>query len=212
MKFAFFYPAKLMMGERHIPARVVSDNVLSFDKKNVYYDTKREMVAFMECEENHYYIKVGDHVMPIRHFQSDEAVLEFLKRDPEQVKAWVAQGIECIANPEIYNEKCRANLEKIKAEREARDKEIEEREKARAEAAEQAIIDAGETYKAGGFISWAHFEELCKRNSVAMPKQTLGWGRNSVDEISTTSLQGVFKTISKEIGNVSAALKKALTI
>lgn len=209
MKFAFFYPAKLIMGERHIGARIVSKEIVSFDEKNVYFDSQRNMVAFTSCAENHYFLKVGDYVTPIRHFENDETCVKWTSQ-VAGYSEYKQKAENYIKNPEEYNELCRVNLEKRKAERELSDKEQKEREERRAAASEKEVIKARDTFKAGGMISWNHFEELCNRHAIAIPIQTLGWGRKSVDEISITSLSGRYKTISKQIAYVASQLKGSL--
>lgn len=204
-QLAFFYPLKLFVGDA--PAKVVPRektithfNFLIFDGYNVYFDTKKEKIRIQETladhngERNCYFIELTEGVYTFFRTGCNDTRIEWMLLDGYQrtvISAELERGRAAYNDPAQYEIDAKKDheerLARIKVEREQRDKEQSEQQARRAAAVEKEIQDNIIKFKSGEMIDWDIFEEICKRNNIRIPIQTLGAARKNVSSVSKTS-------------------------
>lgn len=188
MKIAFFYPAKLLLAE--FPGNWVLTPIpgapLPFATLDRYpwYCTKAGKVKSNPLSEGQVYllleIEAGTYIPLTATGDASALIDRHAATLADSMKAWKGY----LADPARYEAEQTEKREKIKAEREAANKEQEERNARRAEAAQQAYLQRLASF-AGGVdqLPLEDFERACKEHYIKMPIQTVGWMRENVKSV-----------------------------
>lgn len=194
VKFAFFFPAKIVFSEMEVD---FSDSFIFegfeffLSDKRIFFDTKKEKIVCSELDfnEKQIFIKIKQCYGELRTCRT-ENVSELLKSLMDGIKKQMPKWENDIENPLEYERRASGVREKIKAEREALDREQEERKKRWAEAAQKVYEKSLQDFKNGESIDFKTFERACQENNIKIPKRTLGFGRKNIKTIGLKGYSG----------------------
>lgn len=188
MKIAFFFPAKLVVA--NFPGNWILSPVsgaplqLFTLDRYPWYCTKTGKVKSKPLQEGQSYllleIEPGT-FLPLTTTGDVPGLIEdHAAHFAESLPVWRGW----LADPDRYEAEQAEKRVKVKAEREAADREQEARNAARAEAAQAAYVQRLASF-AGGTdqIPVEDFEHACKEQGIKMPIQTVGWMRENIKSV-----------------------------
>lgn len=135
---------------------------------------------------NQYAVEISDNLYVLAGYsRTDEAFKARLDALPEgHLQKYIADSLAIAADTEGYTAKAKADLAARKASREAEElRRATERQERAAKAESERISSGIKAFRAGQYVEWPVFEDLCKRFDVSMAIQTIGAARKRVSEV-----------------------------
>jgi hypothetical protein len=193
-KFAFFFPAKIAFAESTVELKPIEFSGKTFYLgplgKNVYFscDKGRIVVSQNSPDCLQIFIKVGEYFCAMTN-TPESNVMTWLEHKADVITELLPKWENQVNNPEIYEQEAAKTREKIKEEREERDRDEAERKLSRAKSAREAFLNTLNNFKNNtGVLIWENFEDACKEYGVKIPIKTIGYGRKNIISVSQTGL------------------------
>jgi hypothetical protein len=188
MRLLFVYQAIAAITEKpRLTPRIIATaghNVAVFDGACIFY--REGKARYEDNISNQYFIEVSpDLYAVIGLFSGDEVFLSRIAGLPDgQIAKFVADSLDIAADTSAYTARAGSRIAEQREARKIEDARIDAERKEKRERAERERIErAVSTFKAGEFIDWDEFEELCKLHGVTMAIQTIGSGRKRVSKV-----------------------------
>lgn len=188
MKLLHVYPALAAITDkpRLTPRFFEVDGVqiAVFDRACVYY--REERCKWEENISNQYLIQIADGLYTLAGLSADDDGFKYRlsTTSKEQISKYIADSLAIAADTQGYTERAKTEVAARRVEREQAEQKRQAERKEREERIERERIErAVSTFKAGEFIDWPEFEDLCKLHGVSMAIQTIGSGRKRVSKV-----------------------------
>lgn len=188
-KFAFFFPAKIAFAESSVELEQIqfADKTFYLGPlgKNVFFSAEkgRIVVSANGADMIQIFVKVGEHFCNMTN-TPESNVKTWLENKIEMINELLPKWESQVNNPELYEQEATKTREKIKSEREIRDRDEAERKIAREKSAREAFESGLRKFKQfpdqSGILTWDNFEDACKEYGVKIPIKTIGYGRQNI--------------------------------
>lgn len=201
--FYFQLPARMVIKEK-LPIKF--DRVIALspflsvritDNKNCYIASKDGSIHWQESPvTNEYWGEVQEGIfISLGRRNDDEQFFKLMEAYKDDTPGLISRFLENAADIPAYEARARDAIAAKRLAEEKAHKEREERiklEKTKEQEKFESLLAIAESqFKNGERIKWVYFEELCKRNGIAIHIRTLGSARESIILIGLESINVV---------------------